>query len=204
VSSLQSNASRFSNYFFIVHAKAGVEGSDTEIISDAIFDDGSNFNAVSPEFASHFKVPLAESSIVAKSADQGLSQSLEKITLSIRLRDADENFVETANHVFEVLPKLSDPILFGRPFKVDTGIIQFYELDTIFIPVWDSPSELRQWARFHPRNYPPSHSGLPATPLEAVRLLTMAQPYVSIEELEKLESKENHPSGSHTRTRPDA
>ncbi|SYW80540.1 uncharacterized protein UBRO2_03808 [Ustilago bromivora] len=96
------------------------------------------------------------------------------------VEDAEGQWTPARDIEFETLPEgPTTPILLGKPWKTQMGVIQFYKLDVVFTPNFSQPSYLRQWTKLvsigscHPLPCTPD------TPLDAICLLTAAQPYVS-------------------------
>ncbi|SAM82746.1 uncharacterized protein UBRO_20683 [Ustilago bromivora] len=105
------------------------------------------------------------------------------------IKDAEGQRTLAHDIKFENLPKgLTTPILLGKPWKTQMGVIQFCKLDVVYMPDFSQPSYLCRWTKLVSigSHHPPPCT--PNTPLNAIQLLTAAQPYVST--VADLESQE--------------
>lgn len=111
------------------------------------------------------------------------------VRVAMSIKDAKGQRTPAHDIEFEILPEgPTTPILLGKPWKTQMGVIQFCELDIVFMPNFSQPSYLCQWTKLVSIG---SHRPLPRTPdtpLDAICLLTAAQPYVST--VADLESQE--------------
>ncbi|SAM83660.1 uncharacterized protein UBRO_20097 [Ustilago bromivora] len=115
------------------------------------------------------------------------SEGMVRVAMSIE--DAEGQRTPAHDIEFETLPEgPTTPILLGKPWKTQMGVIQFYELDIVFTPDFSQPSYLHQWTKLVSIEscHPPPRT--PNTPLNAICLLTAAQPYIGT--VADLESQE--------------
>ncbi|SYW79773.1 uncharacterized protein UBRO2_03192 [Ustilago bromivora] len=95
------------------------------------------------------------------------------------VKDAEGQRTLAHDIEFEILPEgPTTPILLGKPWKTQMGVIQFCELDIVYMPDFSQPSYLHRWTKLVSigSHHPPPCT--PNTPLNAIRLLTAAQPYI--------------------------